>query len=1005
MNNLPEQIINQFEVDWHPRVADSISERLAAIPAEQRPALALELLLIDLERRYGVGLELHIAADYGRCLPELGGQTPLLARLIAVDHGWRDALGLVTTPARYAGLLPVGSDNTAAQDTVAIAAEQVLRVWPLAGEFGRYRIERKLGSGQMGCVYLAYDPMLTCHVALKVPKWVGRGAGAERFIREVRAAAVVDHPNVCEVRHADRVGGIPYYTMRYIPDARPLTVAHPPRVDPRTAAEVMRVIADAVAAAHELGIVHRDLKPHNILVGRSGWPYVTDFGLAFRLVGGDPRASLEGQVIGTLAYMAPEQAAGRIGEIDARADVWALGVILFELLTERLPFEAKDAAGILAALRNPNYRPPPAESHRPDLDAGLVTIIRTALDPEADRRYATAAGLAEALAGWLAPPPLPVSPTGPTPADLRFTDQIRGVLDRWGWDEGLKRLRETERTATGEDAARLRLALGWLTGERGDDAAAAGDFAAAAAIPGFRGWALVGQAFLALRQHDPDRAERLLDEAATTATDPVLRATIAHIRGAAAYHAGDDSRATAELRTALELFGAQHFATGRVLDTLGMVAATRGQHAAAEEFFDAALALKRQRGDTLGEAVTLGQRGRWQLANERLDAADADFLEAEKITRQTGDRRGSAQVRNHRGQVALARGDHETAAEYLRESADLATGIGTVLRGYALKDLALTLLAQRDGAAAAQACGEARRLFEEANFEEGVTHARWVEGRILRMEGHVKEATDAVAEVAARFEGLGEPGLVARCRYELADLLRTSGATRGAVADAMQDAMEWAERAGHAGLLGRVAADWAAVAPADYWRWVARRSRPLGGGEPVSGSGAVVFVRLGYANPAADAAFVLAHTRELLADATAGFPVEPALIEHHGSGVLVLFRHSAAVADGLAAAAGLTRSVRERNRPRRVMIWPLWEMRVAVAAGPVALGPIGPPGRTADTVVGAAVERAVELARLAEPGRPCLSDEVYVARPRPDSGRFQPRDTAAGRVWDWNWPE
>jgi eukaryotic-like serine/threonine-protein kinase len=269
-------------------------------------------------------------------------------------------------------------------------------------QFGRYRILRRLGRGGMGSVYLAEDTELGRLVALKVPDF-GPGEhpdARERFRREARAAATLDHPNLCPIFDVGRIDGIDYLTMPYI-EGKPLSaLIGPDRPTlPRQAAAVARKLALAMAEAHRRGIVHRDLKPANVMVDRKRELVILDFGLARRADAGDSRLTRAGSVLGTPAYMAPEQLTGEGGEPGPGCDIYALGVILYELLTGRCPFEGPPALvlGLIATTD-----PPPPSSFRPGIDPRMDALCLRALARRADHRYPSMGELAAALGNYLA---------------------------------------------------------------------------------------------------------------------------------------------------------------------------------------------------------------------------------------------------------------------------------------------------------------------------------------------------------------------------------------------------------------------------------------------------------------------------------------------------------------------------------------------------------------------------------------------------------------------------
>ncbi|MBA3685917.1 MAG: serine/threonine protein kinase, partial [Planctomycetes bacterium] len=260
--------------------------------------------------------------------------------------------------------------------------------------FGRYRIVRELARGGMGIVYEAEDPALRRTVALKV-LIAGEGASSEaiaRFAREARAAGQLRHPHIVAVHDAGEIDGQHYFTMDFIRGQELGPAAA--KVDLAQALHWMHSICLALHHAHENGIVHRDLKPGNIMIDGNGRPVVMDFGLA-KDVNADSFRSLSGAIFGTPAYMSPEQAQGRTREIDRRTDVYALGVILYELATGKRPFGGDTLFDTMRAVISDDPRPPIAV--RPGLSRDLDTIILRCLEKRPQDRYATAQALAEEL--------------------------------------------------------------------------------------------------------------------------------------------------------------------------------------------------------------------------------------------------------------------------------------------------------------------------------------------------------------------------------------------------------------------------------------------------------------------------------------------------------------------------------------------------------------------------------------------------------------------------------
>ncbi|WP_412062287.1 protein kinase domain-containing protein [Rubrivirga sp. IMCC45206] len=271
------------------------------------------------------------------------------------------------------------------------------RAAPAPERVGRYRVLGELGRGGMGVVYRAQDPRLGREVALKVlSDAFGRDAEAKaRLLDEARAAATLDHPNVCTVYEvAETDDGQPFIALACYDGE---TLAERLARGPLAIAEAVRLVrgvAAGVAAAHAQGIVHRDLKPANVFVTDDGTPKVLDFGVA--QVAGDAGAS-EGTSGGTLAYAAPEQAAGAA---DARSDVWALGLVLYEMLTGENPFLAPYAA---AVRYNVHHEDPPPPSARVDVPPALDAVVLRALAKDPADRYPDAGAFALAIEAAVVP--------------------------------------------------------------------------------------------------------------------------------------------------------------------------------------------------------------------------------------------------------------------------------------------------------------------------------------------------------------------------------------------------------------------------------------------------------------------------------------------------------------------------------------------------------------------------------------------------------------------------
>lgn len=274
----------------------------------------------------------------------------------------------------------------------------------LPGQIGRYEIRGELGKGGMAAVYRAYDPRFKREVAIKVlPREFLHDPGFHaRFAREAQTIAVLEHPAIVPVYDYGEENDQPYLVMRLMTGG---SLADRLANGPLSPAETMSILsrlAPALDRAHALGIVHRDLKPGNILFDSDGNPYISDFGLA-KLTQSNTQLSQTG-VLGTPAYMSPEQARGE-KVIDGRADLYALGAILFQMLTGKLPFEADTPMGLV--FKHVTEPPPRLSEVRPDLPEACGEVITRAMAKSPDQRFATASGLTTAFASALNAPAAP----------------------------------------------------------------------------------------------------------------------------------------------------------------------------------------------------------------------------------------------------------------------------------------------------------------------------------------------------------------------------------------------------------------------------------------------------------------------------------------------------------------------------------------------------------------------------------------------------------------------
>lgn len=281
---------------------------------------------------------------------------------------------------------------------------------PSSTEFGGYELLHEIAKGGMGVVYKARHRKLNRIVALKMIR-SSELAGEEqvrRFHSEAEAAAQLDHPGIVPVFEVGEANGQHFFSMAFVQgkslhakvtDVGPLAA--------KEAASLMRAVANAVEFAHDKGIVHRDIKPQNILLDEHGEPRVADFGLAKHVHGGSDLTAA-GQVMGTPSYMAPEQASGKIEEVDASSDVYSVGATLYFLLTSRPPFQAASTMDTLRQVVD--AEPAPPRQLNPDVPRDLETICLKCLRKESAKRYSSAADFADDLSRWLEKRPIVARP-------------------------------------------------------------------------------------------------------------------------------------------------------------------------------------------------------------------------------------------------------------------------------------------------------------------------------------------------------------------------------------------------------------------------------------------------------------------------------------------------------------------------------------------------------------------------------------------------------------------